>query len=141
MKEKIEKNRNFYFKNIKGFQTNPKIKRIRKKNWIYNQFQLKDTIKTNQNLYNRNKDETKQLKDQGLKWKHHKQMGMSCNLACRREKGGCSTDHRHVTDHRVNSLATPRGKGQRGASEETLEGHFVPPWDSARAARSGCANK
>lgn len=33
---------------------------------IYNQFQLNDLIKTNQNLYNDNKDQKTQLKVQGL---------------------------------------------------------------------------
>ena len=33
---------------------------------IYNQFQLKDPIKTNQNLYNDNKDHKTKLKVQGL---------------------------------------------------------------------------
>ena len=48
-------------KNIKGFKIYPKIKRIRIEiKWKkYNQFQLKDKIKINQNLYYRNKDHTK----------------------------------------------------------------------------------
>ena len=39
----------------------------RNKTKIYNQFKLNEKIKINQNLYSRNKDHTKQSKDQGLK--------------------------------------------------------------------------
>ena len=39
------------------------------KNAIYNQFQSKNTIETNQNLHNRNKNHTTQLKEQGPEMK------------------------------------------------------------------------
>ena len=61
------------------------------KDWIinelYDQFQLKDTNATNQNLYHNNKDQITQFKDLGGMWNNKKKTkGFMCNLHCNREK-------------------------------------------------------
>ena len=58
LEELIKINYYLYIKIIKGTKTKPKIKRIRTilKTKLYNHFQLKSIIATNQNFYWRNQN-------------------------------------------------------------------------------------